>query len=328
MKFLKQNLAYILFIAGIIFLIVLNKDVFMTQHQMTTQEQILIDLRSTTTSLEQIIYVEIKGEVQYPGVYQVKEGTRIGDVIELAGGFTEDANQEAVSLVDKAEDEMVIIIPSSSKVDDYTDLIRILVEVKGEVKRPGLYYLYTTSRVQDAIEAAGGISEYADLTVVNLARILKDGETIIIPKIQETTTTQTTEQTMIYVEITGEVNQPGVYYIPESYTLEDLIYEAGGVTTNCDLEKINWSIKLVLGASINIPGYQDDLITTQNNGLVNINTADLETLITLPGIGNILGQRIIDYRTEYGSFQSIEDIMLVSGIKDSIYEQVKDLITV
>jgi competence protein ComEA len=51
-------------------------------------------------------------------------------------------------------------------------------------------------------------------------------------------------------------------------------------------------------------------------------------LITLPGIGNILGQRIIDYRTEYGSFQSAEDIMLVSGIKSSIYEQVKDLITV
>lgn len=328
MKFIKQNLAYILFLVGIIFLIVLNKDVFMTQNQMTTQEQSLIETRSITTSMEQIIYVEIKGEVQYPGVYQVKEGTRIGDVIELAGGFTEDANQEAVSQVDKAEDEMVIIIPSSTKVDDYTDLIRILVEVKGEVERPGLYYLYTTSRVQDAIEAAGGISEFADLTDVNLAQILKDGETVIIPKIQETTTTQTTEQTMIYVEITGEVNRPGVYYIPESYNLEDLIYEAGGVTTNCDLEKINWSIKLVLGASINIPSYQDDFITTQNNGLVNINTADLETLITLPGIGNILGQRIIDYRTEYGNFQSIEDIMLVSGIKDSIYEQVKDLITV
>ena len=328
MKFIKQNLAYILFVAVIIFLIVLNKDIFLTQNKMTTQEYPLIETRATTTSAEPIIYVEIKGEVQYPGVYQVTKGTRIGDVIELAGGFTEDANQEAISLVDKVEDEMVIIIPSSTTIGDYTDLIRILVEVKGEVKRPGLYYLNTTSRVQDAIEAAGGISEFADLTDVNLARMLIDGETIIIPKIEETTTTQTVEQTMIYVEITGEVNRPGVYYIPDDYSLEDLIYEAGGVTTNCDLEKINWSIQLVLGASIYIPSYQDDLTTTQNNGLININTADLETLITLPGIGNILGQRIIDYRTEYGSFQSVEDIMLVSGIKDSIYEQVKDLITV
>ncbi|MDO9581100.1 MAG: helix-hairpin-helix domain-containing protein [Bacteroidales bacterium] len=61
---------------------------------------------------------------------------------------------------------------------------------------------------------------------------------------------------------------------------------------------------------------------------MNINTAGLEALMTLKGIGNILGQRIIDYRAEYGFFLSIEDIMQVSGIKDVVYAQIKDYIIV
>ncbi|MCK5731782.1 MAG: ComEA family DNA-binding protein, partial [Tenericutes bacterium] len=83
-----------------------------------------------------------------------------------------------------------------------------------------------------------------------------------------------------------------------------------------------------LGATIYIPSYDDEIVIDYENGLININTADMEMLITLPGIGLIIGQRIIDYRAEYGDFLSIEDIVNVSGIKESIYDQVKELITV
>jgi comEA protein len=65
-----------------------------------------------------------------------------------------------------------------------------------------------------------------------------------------------------------------------------------------------------------------------NEHLININTATLSTLTTLPGIGDILGQRIIDYRAEFGLFQTIEEIMNVSGIKTSVYEQIKTRIKV
>jgi competence protein ComEA len=65
-----------------------------------------------------------------------------------------------------------------------------------------------------------------------------------------------------------------------------------------------------------------------NEHLININTATLSTLTTLPGIGDILGQRIIDYRAEFGPFQTIEEIMNVSGIKTSVYEQIKTRIKV
>ncbi|HPJ24361.1 MAG TPA: ComEA family DNA-binding protein, partial [Bacillota bacterium] len=97
---------------------------------------------------------------------------------------------------------------------------------------------------------------------------------------------------------------------------------------NCDLSRINWDLVLVLGARIYIPSYEDADEVLDDSSLININKANLETLITLPGIGDILGQRIIDYRAEFGEFLTIEEIMNVSGIKESVYAQIKELITV
>lgn len=69
--------------------------------------------------------------------------------------------------------------------------------------------------------------------------------------------------------------------------------------------------------------YQDEL-----SELININTAAAEDLITLPGIGDVIAQRIIDYRNEHGNFETIEDIMNVSGIGASTYDKISSLITV
>ncbi|HOO44334.1 MAG TPA: ComEA family DNA-binding protein, partial [Bacillota bacterium] len=132
----------------------------------------------------------------------------------------------------------------------------------------------------------------------------------------------------IYVEIAGEVIRPGVYLVAESTSVKELIYKAGGVTVNCDLSRINWDLVLVLGARIYIPSFEDADEVLDDSSLININKANLETLITLPGIGDILGQRIIDYRAEFGEFLTIEEIMNVSGIKESVYAQIKELITV
>ena len=110
----------------------------------------------------------------------------------------------------------------------------------------------------------------------------------------------------------------------------DLIYEAGGVTVNADITKIDWSIRLCLGASIYIPSNTEEFVVNESeeNSLININTANLDLLMSLPGIGEIIGQRIIDYRGNNGGFDTIEEIINVSGIKDSIYEEIKEYITV
>jgi competence protein ComEA len=95
-------------------------------------------------------------------------------------------------------------------------------------------------------------------------------------------------------------------------------------------ELINYDQLLVLGSVVTIPGEIVDNYRPIENptGIVNINTASLLDLQTLKGIGEILAQRIIDYRLENGAFKNIQEIMLVSGIKTSIYEQIKNNITV
>ncbi|XFA99523.1 SLBB domain-containing protein [Candidatus Izemoplasma sp. B36] len=270
------------------------------------------------------ILVEIKGEVLNPGVYELYENSRIYDLINKAGGLTIEADINNINLVEILEDSQVIIVP---KINDSSSVEnkRIIVEIKGEVNNPGIYYMDEGLRIYHLISRAGGVTESACLESIDQAQILEDGMTIIIPS--ESTADEEVER-KILVEIYGEVIHPGTYYILESYTLIDLIYEAGGVTTNCDLSKVDFEITLCLGATIYIPSYDDEVIENTESDLININTANLETLMTLPGIGQILAQRIIDYRAEYGSYLTIEDIMNVSGIKESIYEQIKESITV
>ncbi len=270
------------------------------------------------------ILVEIKGEVLNPGVYELYYNSRIYDLINEAGGLTTEADTTDINLVQILEDSQVITIPKNSFVTNHEDN-RIIVEIKGEVKNPGIYYMEEGLRVYHLVSKAGGLTLEACIDAIDQAQILEDGMTISIPAISNS---NEAIERKILVEIYGEVIHPGTYYIPDSYTLIDLIYEAGGVTTNCDLSKVDFEITLCLGASIYIPSYEDEAIDDTENNLININTANLETLMTLPGIGQILAQRIIDYRSEYGDYLTIEDVMNVSGIKEIIYEQIKAFITV
>jgi competence protein ComEA len=156
----------------------------------------------------------------------------------------------------------------------------IAVHVVGAVPRPGLYEFSEGARVQDAIDAAGGLLSSADVGMINLAALLEDGQQLSIP------------------------------------------YKAGAEPSSQNSGSSDEGLSL--------PGGTDEPDET-NGGeseLVNINTASLEELDSLPGIGPTIAQRIIDYREEHGGFQTIEDILNVSGIGPSTYDQIKDLITV
>ena len=262
------------------------------------------------------IYVDIKGEVNNPGVYWVKASSRVFEVIDLAGGLTSLADTSSLYLSEIVKDGSSVIVPKLNEAVDIT------VQIMGAIMRPGYYQLPEGSTLEALIAKAGGLTAKADKTMINYHLILTDGNVITV---QEMIVIE-----KIYVSIKGEVINPGVYYVEETISVIDLITLAGGLTEYANAQAINYNQTLILGSVVLVPKiFVDDYEPiTETNGLININTASLDELQTLKGIGEILGQRIIDYRNEYGYFQSIEDIQLVSGIKSSIYEQIKDFITV
>ena len=127
-------------------------------------------------------------------------------------------------------------------------------------------------------------------------------------------------KTVLYqAEIRGEVQKPGIYQIKSDETLEDLIEKAGGLKETADLSSFSLFKEIQHQDVIVIPKKQEDV-------KISINSATLEELMTLKGIGERKAQSIIEYR-EHNSFHSLEDIMNVKGIGSKIFEKIRDHIS-
>lgn len=149
----------------------------------------------------------------------------------------------------------------------------VVVHVIGQVRKPGLVRLPSGARVADAIKAAGGATQGAELIALNLARLVTDGEQILVPKPGEVATAP------------GAAGGPGPGGTPGT--------TGGGFSS-----------------------------------VVNLNTADLASLDTLPGVGPVLAQRILDWRTEHGRFTSVDELGEVSGIGDKLMAQLRPKVRV
>lgn len=146
----------------------------------------------------------------------------------------------------------------------------------------------------------------------------------------------------IRVYVTGAVSRPDVYRLAPGSIVKDAIGAAGGVTDDADLIRINLAQELYDQQQIYVPrvdeveapppvaggGSRSPSGVVGSGGKININTATMEDLDTLPGIGPAYAQRIIEYREVNGPFSSIEEIILVSGIGDSTFDKIRDSITV
>ena len=162
--------------------------------------------------------------------------------------------------------EAVLLLPPPTP-------LPLTVHVTGAVAHPGLCKLSPGSRIQDAIQAAGGFISAANDQALNLAALVQDGDLIRVPHQQ------------------ADQDAPA--------------------TTGLSAKA----------------GAEDYAFPTADSGLIDINTASLEELDRLPGIGPVTAQKIIDFREENGPFARIEAIQDVSGIGPAKFEQIKELIS-
>lgn len=142
--------------------------------------------------------------------------------------------------------------------------------------------------------------------------------------------TEEYEDESIYVYICGEIINEGVYKVNAGSRLYELIDMAGGFTEDAAADSLNQVELLSDGQKITVMSKAEAetaAVEADDNGLININTADISSLTTLTGIGEVRAKDIITYREKNGDFKSPEDIMKVPGIKDSLYSKIKDKIT-
>lgn len=162
------------------------------------------------------------------------------------------------------------------------------VDIKGQVISPGIYTLEESSRVIDVITAAGGLTENANTTVLNLSKKITDEMVIIVYSNEE------------------------VAEFAKTKELENTIQEK---CQQKDDDTLKNDACICNGNSF------------QDKALISINNGNLAELMTLPGIGEAKAQDIIDYRKNNGPFQTVEEIKNVSGIGESLFVKIKDYIT-
>lgn len=164
---------------------------------------------------------------------------------------------------------------------------------------------------------------------------VEESEAVVTTVLAEKTEESTTLETVIFVDIKGEVKKPGVYQMKAGDRVKDAIDAAGGLTVEADSQKVNLAQRVEDQMVIVVPkvGEEAEAIpagTTNKEaakeGKVNINTATVEELKTLKGVGEKKAEAIIEYRKKNGSFKTKEDLMKVRGIGKKLFESFEERI--
>ena len=195
---------------------------------------------------------------------------------------------------DKEDENIVLNTKNDTKKDEEEEEeVYYQVDIKGEVINPGIYTVKEGSRVIDVIRLAGDLTEVADTSVLNLSKKVKDEMVIIVYSYDEVVNFTATKE-------------------KEEIEQEACLSQNGIQNDAC----IKDSTDDTSSSSVVI------------SGKLSLNTATLDELMTLPGIGEAKAQAIIEYREEVGAFQNIEELKEVSGIGDAIFDQIKENITI
>lgn len=210
--------------------------------------------------------------------------------------------------VSKPIEKEITLTKKIDKKEEKTNKDKIFVDIKGAIKKPGVYEIDNDKKVIDVVYLAGGLSDEADTTYVNLAKKLTDEMVIIIYTKDQIKKAK--ENELISTPSSGTCVCPKIS--------NDACISNNKKSTNTTNNKTSSS---KTEASSNNE-------SSEVNKIVNINSASLEELQTISGIGESKAKAIIEYRETNGNFNSIEDIMNVTGIGESLYEKIKEYITV
>lgn len=186
---------------------------------------------------------------------------------------------------------------AEASVDRKTEKSMVCVHVCGAVNAPGVYELPEGSRVYEAVQAADGFSADAEQNYVNQAQILTDGSKLVIPTEEEAAQARDS----LKVQDSGQQNY-------------DASEHSGGTASQ-------------IGITGGV-GAAEEESAKRSDGRVNINIATKQELCTIPGVGETRAEAIISYRESGGGFRKPEDIMKVNGIKEGMYNKIKDSICV
>ncbi|HEY1368928.1 MAG TPA: ComEA family DNA-binding protein [Gaiellaceae bacterium] len=140
----------------------------------------------------------------------------------------------------------------------------------------------------------------------------------------------------VVVDVVGAVRRPGLYRLGPSSRIADAVARAGGATARADLQQVNLAAPLADGEQVVVPVRQAGAAgaagappaggTSQVSGPVHLSTATLEQLDSLPGVGPVTAQKILDYRQKHGAFHSVDELDAVSGIGPARLDQLRDLV--
>ena len=210
-------------------------------------------------------------------------------------------------IIDKTNNKSDIKTSAISVVKDATPNLEIFkVDIKGAVKKPGVYEVKNTNNVSDLIILAGGLNKNADTSNINLSRTLE-------------------EQMVIKIYTKSELKKTNSKEITECVCPEVTITKC--IEEESAIVKVDGEKQDVVETKTNIPTISETQEDSSNK-LISINTATKEELMTLNSIGESKANAIIEYRNTNGNFKSIEDIKNVSGIGDVLFEKIKSNITV
>lgn len=239
------------------------------------------------------VTVHVGGAVIRPGVYPVPLNSRVIDAVELAGGLTENADTDGVNMAEGLEDGNSYIVPIREAAPLNDDAV--VVHVRGEVREPGLYELPSGSRVTDALMAAGGSTDRADLSGLNLAEVLEDGARYDVPVLADA------ENESVFVHIVGAIEEPGTYTLVSGARLTDAIEMAGGISAGADVNAVDLALRLEDGQRYYVPYKGEEAV-----GDVTVHVAGA---VVMPGLYTLPnGARVIDAIKAAGGTLSTADM--------------------
>ncbi len=140
---------------------------------------------------------------------------------------------------------------------------------------------------------------------------------------------ETAAARLVYVYLTGAVRSPGLYALPEDSRLYELLEQAGGFSEDADRDAVNLAVPVTDGQHVRVPRIGETVENAETNDeTVNVNTADRARLMTLPGIGEVKADAIIEYRRTHGAFHAVEELLQVSGIGEAVLARIRDRIRI